>query len=86
MSMKEPARIKSGTTLHSGEHVAESGIYRIAHFVRHGRNDHIMMRRDDEVPPCPDCGESVSCEVVRVAPRLADDPDFCDSADNAKSK
>jgi hypothetical protein len=83
MGTKDPARIKLGTTLHSGEHVAESGIYRIAHFAKHGRNDHIIMRRDDEVPCCPDCGGDVSCEIVRIAPRLADDPDFSDSADDA---
>ena len=79
--MKDLARIK-GTTLGSGERVPESGIYRIAHFLQHGFHDHIVMWRDEQVPCCPDCGDSVSCEVICAAPRLADDPDFSDSADN----
>ena len=74
-----PLIIRSGSTLHSGERVTESGIFRIAHFVKHGRNDHVVMRRGEKVLRCPDCGRSVSCEIVRLAPCLADDPDFADS-------
>ena len=81
MSTKDLA-LKSGATLHSGQRVPESGIYRIAHFVQHGRRGLIVMRRDEKVPRCPDCGDSVSCEVICAAPLLADDPDFSDSADS----
>ena len=80
--MQDLARIKSGATFGSGERVPETGIYGIVHFVQHGCHSCVVMRRDEKVPRCPQCGATVSCEVICAAPLLADDPDFSDSADN----
>lgn len=70
------ARTQTVKAFESGQVVTASGIYRIPHFTKHGRNHDVIMRHDDKVPHCPICGASMTFELVRIVPQITEDPDF----------
>jgi len=52
-----------------GEAILESGIYRVYH-AGHRFSHEVTLLRNETFPPCNQCGQSVSFELVRSIPSL----------------
>jgi hypothetical protein len=65
--------------LRSGEAIPESGIYEALHHGNHAEEHTVWVVaiRGERVQPCAGCGEEVSLKLVRAAPHISEDADFC---------
>jgi hypothetical protein len=73
-----PKLVEEGV-LRRGDIVPESGIYEATH-KRPNADEHafsVVAVRGERVQPCVACGEEVFLRLVRSAPHISEDADFC---------
>ena len=61
----------------AGQVVRETGIYEVLHERQHRSAHDALMYRDEEFPACDQCGNGVRFKIIRTAPYIFDDEDFC---------
>jgi hypothetical protein len=78
-SPRDSSPEKESGALRCGEVIPESGIYEAIHKRDHEKEHSVLVVaiRGEHVQACAGCGEAVSLRLVRGAPHISEDADFC---------
>lgn len=78
-SARDSSPERDSGVLCCGETIPESGIYEAIHKRDHEQEHSVFVVaiRGEKVQPCAACGETISLRLVRGAPHISEDADFC---------